>query len=137
MPSVVLDNSATLFPVTIRCRDFSFRGVAVGFDCRLSGEIARWRCVEPLETQSGTQHWRHIRDTHSRQSHYGSAGFTRRAARIGDAVRPTQVSTRSGHTPAAGSVGAPAYLSPMLSERGADDNSPRMPGGAGAGVGLA
>ena len=57
---MVLDNSATLFPVTVRCRDFPFRGLAVGFDCRLSGEIARSTCVEPLVTQSGTQHWRHI-----------------------------------------------------------------------------
>ena len=39
-----------------------------------------------------------------------NAGFTRRAARIGDAARPTPVSIRSGQTPAAGSVAAPEYL---------------------------
>src|SRR6516164_1485752 len=62
-----------------------------------------------------------------------NAGFMRRAARIGDAARPAPVSRRSGQTPAAGSVGAPEYLSPMPNERGSDDNSPRMSGGAGAG----
>ena len=57
----------------------------------------------------------------------------RRAARIGDASHPAPVSRQSGQTPAAGSVGAPEYLSPMPSEHGSDDNSPRMSGGTGTG----
>ena len=72
-------------------------------------------------------------DQHLLEYTYVVGLLRRRAARIGDAARPAPVSRRSGQTPAAGSVGAPEYLSPMPNERGSDDNSPRMSGGAGAG----
>ena len=65
------------------------------------GGCARWTHGEPPMTKLGSRPDRAI---------IRSAEIKLRAARIDDAIHPTPVPTRSGHTSAVGSVGAREFL---------------------------